>query len=148
MTGRGKRPLADTEPLIEDILAGRRPHHCADRGDSIYMREEREFSTVGVTFDNGYVHTVEPIGKVDKRDLAWIGVLQRRHHKNERVRKNVHPALSDDDVADRYWNGEASDRPLWEWVTEKATVIDVDDELSRVRPESPLLDAFSKPPKK
>jgi hypothetical protein len=149
MKGRGKRPLADKEPWVETILEGRRPADCPDRGDGVYMREEREFSTVGVTCDEGYVHTVEPIGKVDKRDLAWIGVIQRRHHKNERARKNEYPTLSDNDVADRYWNGEASDEPSWEWVAKEAKVVDVDIDLSRVRPKSALLDSLSaKPPKK
>jgi hypothetical protein len=149
MKGPGKRPLADKEPLVETILEGRRPADCPDRGDSVYMREEREFSTVGVPFDEGYVHTVEPIGKVDKRDLAWIGVIQRRHHKNQRLRKNEYPTLSDNDVADRYWSGEASDKPLWEWVAKEAKAVDVDSDLSRVRPNSPGLDTFSaKPPTK
>jgi hypothetical protein len=42
-------------------------------------RREREFSTVGVTFSEGYIHTVEPIAGAEKRDIRWIGVLQRRH---------------------------------------------------------------------
>jgi hypothetical protein len=87
MRGRGTRPLEDKEPFVEQILGQRRPDDSPDRGDSVYMREEREFSTVGVPYDEGYVHEVVPIGKVDQRDLAWIGILQRRHHKNERLRK-------------------------------------------------------------
>jgi hypothetical protein len=147
--GRGKSPLEAKEPLVEEILEQRRPADCPDRGDSVYMREEREFSTVGVTYDEGYVHEVEPIGEVDKRDLAWIGVIQRRHHKNELLRKNEYPTLSDTEIADKYWSGEASDKPLWEWVATEAKVIDVDNDLSRVRPNSPLLDSLSgKPPTK
>jgi hypothetical protein len=132
--GRGKRPLEDKEPFVEKILEQRRPVDCPDRGDSVYMREEREFSTVGVTYNEGYVHEVEPIGRVDKRDLAWIGVIQRRHHKNELLRKNEYPTLSDTEIANKYWSGEASDNPLWEWVAKQAKVIDVDNELWRVRP--------------
>jgi hypothetical protein len=143
MRGRGRRPLGDKEPLVEQILARRRPADCPDRGDSVYMRVEREFSTVGVTYDEGYVHEVEPIGKVDKRDLAWIGAIQMRYHKNQRLRKNEYPELSDDEIADRYWSGEASDKPLWEWVAKKAKVINVDSDRSRVRPNSPLLDSLS-----
>jgi hypothetical protein len=145
MKGRGKRPLEDAEPLVEDILEKQRPADCPDRGDSVYMREEREFSTVGVTFNEGYVHTVEPVGKVDKRDLAWIGVIQRRHHRNERLRKELCPELSDPQVADRYWSGEASNKPLWEWVAKEAKVVDVDSDLSRVRAKS-VLDVFNGKP--
>jgi hypothetical protein len=139
--GRGKKPLADKEPLVEHILDNRRPADSPGRGDSVYMREEREFSSVGVTFDEGYIHEVEPIGKVEKRDLNWVGVLQRRHHKNERLRTDGFPLLSDSDIADKYWSGEASDNPSWEWVAKEAKVIDVDCALSRVRGETPHLDA-------
>jgi hypothetical protein len=147
--GREKRPLEDKEPLVEEILEQRRPVDCPDRGDSVYMREEREFSTVGVTYDEGYVHEVEPIGKVDKRDLTWIGAIQRRHYKNALLRNNEYPTFSDTEIADKYWSGEASDKPLWEWVVKEAKVIDVDNDLSRVRPNSPFLDALGgKPPTK
>lgn len=75
MKGRGERPLEDN---IELILDQRRPSDCPDRGDSIYMRQDRDFSPVGVPYDKDYVHQVEPIGKVDQRDLTWIRVLQLR----------------------------------------------------------------------
>jgi hypothetical protein len=146
MKGRGKRPLADEEPLVETILDSRRPPECPDRGDCVYMRVEREFGRVGVTFDKGYVHKIEPIGKIDKRDLTWIGVLQSRHHKNERLRKNEYSSLTDNDIADKYWSGEGSDKASWEWVAKEAKVLDVDSDLSRVRRESPLLDIFSTKP--
>lgn len=143
--GRGTRPLED-EPLVEEILEKQRPADCPDRGDSVYMREEREFSTVGVPYDEGYVHTVEPIGKVDKRDLAWIGVIQRRHHRNERLLKEPCPELSDAQLADKYWSGEASNKPSWEWVAKEAKVVDVDSDLSHVRPNSTLLDILNDVP--
>jgi len=64
------------------------------------------------------------------------------------LRKNQYPKLSDTQVADKYWRGEASDKPRWEWVAREAKVIEVDKDLSRVRPNSPLLDIVSgKPPK-
>jgi hypothetical protein len=143
MKGQGKRPLEDTEPLIEDILEDQRPADCPDRGDSIYMREERVFSTVGVPYDEGYVHEVAPIGKVHKRDLAWIGVLQLRHHRNDRLRRDQYPQLSDAHVGKKYWSGEASDKPSWEWVAKEAKVVEADNELTRVRPGSSLLHLLS-----
>jgi hypothetical protein len=143
MKGRGKRPLEDTEPLVEELLERHRRPSCPDRGDSVYMREEREFSTLGVTFNEGYVHTVEPIGKVDRRDLAWIGVIQCRYHRNERLRKELCPELSDAQVADKYWSGEASNKPSWEWVAKEVRVVDVDNNKSRVRPNSTFLDTLN-----
>jgi hypothetical protein len=44
---------------------------------------------------------------------------------------------------DKYWSGEASEKPRWEWVAREAKVIDVDKDLSPVRPNSPLLDVMS-----
>jgi hypothetical protein len=131
MKGSGSRPLEGKEPLVEEILEQQRPPDCPDRGDSVYMREEREFSTVGVPYDEGYVHTVVPIGRVDKRDLAWIGVIQLRQQRNEQLRKNLYPKLSNARVADKYWSGEASDKPLWEWVAKEAKVVDVEGNLAR-----------------
>ena len=104
---------------------------------------------MGVSYDEGYVHKVEPLGKVDKRDLTWIGVIQSRHHRNAQIRKDRCPKLSDDHLAHNYWRGEASKRPLWEWVAKEAKVIEVDSTLSRVRPNSSLLDMVTcKPPAK
>jgi hypothetical protein len=143
MKGLGERPLQSTEPSVEDILEQRRPTHCPYRGDSVYMREDRRFSRVGVPFSEGYVHEVEPIGDVYKRDLAWIGILQRRHHKNPHLQRNEHPELSDAEVADKYWAGEASDNACWEYVANEAKVVDVDKDLSPVRPNSPLLDSLT-----
>jgi hypothetical protein len=50
------------------------------------------------------------------------------------------PDLTDDQVADKWWAGEASNAPVWEWVTEEAIVVDVDDNPTFVRLESSLLD--------
>ena len=108
------------------------------------LLEECDFRTAGVPFDQGYVHTVEPLGKIDKRDLAWIGVIQRRYHKDSRLRKNQYSDLSDEQVADKYWSGEASDKPSWEWVTKEAKVIAVDNETSQVRPNSPFLNPLNR----
>ena len=144
MKGRGDRPLANNFPAVEAILESRRPSESLDRGDSVYMREDRDFNSVGVTFDEGYIHQIEPLGKVDKRDLTWIGVLQRRNHKDTWLRKNSYPLLSDVDVADNYWSGKASDNPSWEWITKEARVLEVDSGSSRVRPNpTPFLDSFS-----
>jgi hypothetical protein len=146
MKGSGRRPLEGKEPVVEEILKQQRPPDCPDRADSVYMRQEREFSTVGIPYDEGYVHTVAPIGRIDKRDLTWIGVIQLRHHRNEKLRKNLSPKLSDAQIADKYWSGEASDKPSWEWVAKEAKVVDVEEDRSRIRRRSPLLDMFGPEP--
>lgn len=134
MMGRGTAPLQDRFPMVEEILERRRPADCPPRADCIYMRDARDFRTVGVTYKEGYVHEVEPVGKVDQRDIAWIGSLQWRYFPTEKMRKDEHPPLSDDELADRYWGGVASEKPTWEWVSKEGTVKAVDDVVSPVSP--------------
>jgi hypothetical protein len=141
ITGPGTRPLAASEAHIEDILEAHRPKNCPDRGNSVYMRRDKDFATVGVPFDMGFVHTIEPLAEVFQRDLTWIGLLQRRHHQNPSIKKNL-SALDDRTIALNYWNGAAGDKPVWEWVTTTAKVVAVDDEFSPVRPNSKFLDQF------
>ncbi len=147
MRGRGKRPLEEKEAIVEEILNRYRPVNCPDRGDSVYMREDREFNAVGVAFYEGYVHKVEAIGNVYQRDTTWIGMLQMRHHKVAVLRKDKCPELSDAELAEKYWNGAASKTPAWEWVANQARVIEVEDLEVRVRPSGGLIDIFDiKPP--
>lgn len=141
-SGQGSFPLADRFPRVEEILEGRRPRTSLSRGDSVYMREVRDFENVGVTFNDGYVHEVVPDADVQRRDLYWIGVLQRRYIEDERFRANLEPLLSDNEVADRYWSGAASPKTNWEWVARRATVIEVDLDTSPVRPGPSLLNLF------
>ena len=142
--GSGKRPLQDRFPEVEDILERRRPKGKNGRGDSVYLKDSKDFSKVGVTYGEGYVHTVDAVGRVEQRDLGWTGVLQQRYFPDKRFRKNLLPHLTDDEVADKWWAGEASEKPEWEWVAEGATVVDVENDRVTVKPDSPLLNAFNK----
>ena len=45
--GSGKRPLQDRWRDVEDIFERRRPKSKDDRGNSVYLREDKEFSKVG-----------------------------------------------------------------------------------------------------
>ena len=142
--GSGTRPLQDRFPEVEDILERRRPNGKYDRGNSVYIKEDKDFSKVGVPYGKGYIHAVDPVGKVERRDLVWTGILQQRYFKDERFRKNPLPDLTDDQVADKWWAGEGSETPDWEWVAPEATVVDVDDDHVTVKPNSQLLNIFDK----
>lgn len=37
------------------------------------MREDCDFSRMGLSYSEGYVHQVEPTGPVEQRDVTWIG---------------------------------------------------------------------------
>ncbi len=140
--GLGTRPLQDRFPDVEDILERCRPEHMHDRGDSVYLRSEKDFSRVGVTFSEGYIHTVDPEGGAERRDLVWTGVLQFRYYPDARCRKDLRPDLTDDEVAIRWWTGEATTSPNWEWIAKAAVVIEVDDQPVKVRPDSLFLNIF------
>jgi hypothetical protein len=140
--GGGERPLQDRFPDVEDILERRRPTDKDDRGKSVYLRGDRDFDRVGVTYGEGYIHAVDPVGDVERRDLVWTGILQRRYIQDERFRKKLRPHLTDDQIADKWWAGEGSETPDWEYVAPEATVVDVEDDPTKVKPNSPLLKIF------
>jgi hypothetical protein len=134
--GSGKRPLQDRFPDVEDILERRRTRGKDDGGNSVYLREDRDFDNVGVNYGEGYIHTVE------RRDLVWTGILQKRYIKDKRFRKNLRLDLTDDEIADKWWAGEGSETPDWEWVAPQATVVDVEDDPTKVKSNSQLLNIF------
>lgn len=140
--GCGKRPLQDRFPKVEEILERCRPKGKVDRGNCVYLRDNTDFSKAGVTYDKGYIHTVDPVGEAERRDLVWTGVLQKRYFEDERFRQDLRPGLTDDQVAGKWWAGEGSDTPNWEWVATEAAVLDVEVEPAIVRPDSPLLSIF------
>ncbi|MDK1378189.1 MULTISPECIES: hypothetical protein [unclassified Sinorhizobium] len=135
--GYGVLPLA-AYAEVEDALARNRPAASPPRSDCVYMKEDLDFSSVGVDYEEGYVHTVEPQGDVERRDIYWIGVLVKRYAKSAQMRKDIEPHLSDDEVAQRYWGGTASPSPTWEFIATEATVVGVNSTLVPVRPGSVL----------
>jgi hypothetical protein len=137
----GDPPLAGNHPHVELILARQKPEMCLPRGESINMREDRDFLLMGIEGDSGYVHELEPLCPVETRDVAWIGALQERYPSGTRPPRDNCPGLSDDQIASRYWSGSLSDKPSLEFATKKAKVISVDEEPSLVRP-SPFAEAL------
>ncbi len=124
--GRGVRPLADRFHQVEEIFERRRPPGKLDRGDCVYVRDKIDFERVGITYSQGFIHTIKPIGDFERRDLRWTGILQMRHIRDERLRKGHAPGLTDEEIADRWWRGEASNEPDWEWVGKEAQIVAVE----------------------
>ena len=116
------------EIKVEEILSNVRPNNCIGRESSIFMSASRDACKKGLIFDEGYLHVVEPIGRVEKRDINWIKELQLRHHRNSIFHKKVDPALkniSDEEIANRYWQGISSAVAEWEYVSAAARVIEL-----------------------
>lgn len=137
ITRCGPPPLEKDYSNVERILEKRRPSGCLPRSRSVNMREDRDFSKMGIdSFDRGYVHQLESLSEVEERDVAWIGALQVRYPKSELKLTDKYEGVSDDQLADRYWKGILSEKPSLEYATEKAKVISVENDLSPVRPSS------------
>jgi hypothetical protein len=138
----GPPPLSQDYAVVEKILESRRPPACLSRSESVNMREDRNFSLMGIdTIDAGYVHQIEPLGPVEARDVEWIGALQRRYPKRGLNLTDKYPSVSDDELADRYWRGELSASPSIEIAAKEAKVVSVEEQLSPVRP-SPWADVL------
>lgn len=124
---------------MESILARRKPDDAIDRTNAVYLSETNDPSLFGLTYDQGYIHTVAVKGKVQKRDTNLVGELQKRHHANPLIAKLADQrlaALSDDEVADKYYAGEPSQQPTWEYLAEGGTVEEVADEPVKIRSKS------------
>lgn len=136
----GSLPLERETPEIEETLERNRPKHCLRRDNCVYMREDRDFSRMGLSYDEGYVHQVEATELVEQRDVTWIGYLQLLLNQNPQIRavseaqRNSRHGLTNDELAQRYWHGILSPTPHLEYVTSRAKVVQVDCFLSPVKP--------------
>jgi hypothetical protein len=78
------------------------------------------------------VHQVVPTGPVEQRDVTWIGYLQLLLNRNPRIRavseeqRMSRHGLTNDELAQRYWQGTSSSTPNLEHVTSQAEVVEVD----------------------
>lgn len=122
------------DPTVEGIIEGRRKPQQIKRSDAIFVAETKDVSRLGLPFDHGYLLTVEPDGRIERRDANWIGELQRRHKPPRGVKPDPGlKQLTDETIADKYLAGKMSPSPAPEVLCDSATVVDVVDELSAVR---------------
>ncbi len=125
---------------MEDCLERNRPALCLRRNSCVYMRTDRNFSLMGLTYREGCVHQVVPKGPVALRDVTWIGYLQLLLNPNPRIRavsereRMSRHGLTNDELAQRYWAGTYSSTPSIEHVAAQAEVVHVDCFLSLVNP--------------
>jgi hypothetical protein len=128
---------------VEGILREKRPDACIPRQDCVFFSDNEDATKHGLTYDYGYLQIVEPVGRVEKRDNYWIGQLQLRHNKRLAALQDPGIAhMTDEELADKYWKGEHSNKPNWEMVATSATVTGyVYEDLVKVR-KHPLDDAL------
>jgi len=125
--GNGKDKV---DPRIEEELQARKPDGFLSRRDAMYCRPTTDFSRCGIV-NAGYIYRVKPEEPLQRHDLNWIGDMQKAllklKHPNERLIRN-YPAWTDE-LVERccvpYWKQEASDSPVWEFLTPSITIEEV-----------------------
>lgn len=119
LAGTGKDKI---DVLIEDGLESFRPEEAYSRRSSVFSHPIADFSESGLSID-GYIYEVEIPDDAQKRDLAWIGELQKARLKlkyPKLIHMQNYPDWSENflkECASRYWAGMASDRPNWEYLS-------------------------------
>ena len=141
----GRKYLGDE---IEALIEAHKPAEFLSRAAATYLSASEDVSRMGLDYDEGYLHVVEPVGLVERRDAAWLGELQRRlpisavHAvlpKDERLAR-----FTNDEIAKNYVTGKPTLEPHWEHLASEAIVTAVDETPRRIRTHSPFLDAISK----
>lgn len=118
------------DPHIEDELEARRPDNALSRRDAVYCLESTDFTICGVV-SPGYIYRVEPSGASQRRDFAWIGEMQKallRMKYPQYAEMKKYPEWNADLIekcCSRYWSGEATQSPSWEFLMPSCTVIEV-----------------------
>jgi hypothetical protein len=124
---------------LEKLLEQQRPDECISRTDCVFFSDNEDPKKHGLPYDYGYLHVIEPVGPVQKRDNYWLGQLQTRHHPTLSWRQDLSIAdLTDKKLADKYWKGEPSNKPNWEMVARSATVMEYASE-EPVQVRKPLM---------
>ena len=116
---------------VEDALESHRPPDRLSRLHAVYTVNTPDFSQLGI-LNPGYIYLVEiEDANFQRHDANWVGLLQRAQKKLEpRYATNPYtakhwPDWTDDFVSccsNKYWAGEASQTPRWEFLSRQAIV--------------------------
>jgi hypothetical protein len=122
LTGRGSDYDRDWGyvPFFE-VLERYRPANKLSHRDAVFMvGNEDDLDSAGGSTE--YVFTLKALGSVSKHDMNW----------SSRIASMVDDGLDYDDTrikqaAEKYWSGEPTDDPLWEYLTTKAEILAVEE---------------------
>ena len=70
---------------IEELLERYRRPGRLSRGHAVHLAETPEFASLGIPYNEGFVHVVEVEGEAQRRDQAWLRELQFRYPKKSGV---------------------------------------------------------------
>ena len=127
ISGNGRDKV---DSRIEDELEARKPEGFLARRDAMYCRPTTDFSRCGIV-NAGYIYRVQPKGALQRHDLNWLGDMQkallRLKYAGNSLFKN-YPEWNDaliERCCGPYWKHEASDSPVWEFLTPSVTIVKV-----------------------
>lgn len=120
MTGRGQDYENDWQNTdFYSILEKYRPENMISHRDAVFMCDnDDDLDAVGGATD--YVLTLVALDKVERHDINWSSAISMALDQN----------MSDEEIAEfarKYWSGEPSDDPLWEYLTRSAKVQHVEE---------------------
>jgi hypothetical protein len=127
VTGQRTPHLEAEERVVENILEQCRPQNCMPRERCVYMVGGDEPDPADAVERAGgfstYMYRVAPQGPVERNDVFWWGELcswayEYMDGDKERAIAEMKP------IAEKYWAGEASHRPLWEYRSKSFVVIE------------------------
>jgi hypothetical protein len=110
--------------MVEEALEERRPRNSLSRYRAVFSAETTDFHRFGL--HGGFIHRVLVEPSVEVHDLYWIGKLMAAE-SNSRAGLTQSASLSwaqevIDSLCSRYWSGEESPDPIWEYLSAEAVV--------------------------
>lgn len=110
---------SEDNTFLEKIMEKYRPEDKISRYNAIFLSDNIDsIDAAGGSTD--YVYSVEPIGKIEKSDLAWYTEIQMTDDEN--LQK---------EYAENYWNGVPfyeKDVRCWEYRVEAAIIVELVEE--------------------
>jgi hypothetical protein len=103
------------------MLEQHRPSSSLAHKDAVFMAETPEdVDYLGGATD--WLFTVKPAARVERHDQNWVTQMQC-------LLSEDHPADSPEvlQVIQNYWDGTASNSPVWEYLTPSAVIMAVEE---------------------
>jgi hypothetical protein len=105
---------------FDEALERYRPVAALARGDAVFMCDDpQDCDNCGAHCE--WLFRVEPVGRVERHDLAWATAIDLVLSEGA---DDGHPDVVEH--ARRYWAGEASADPVWEYLAATARVVQVE----------------------
>lgn len=137
--------LTSNAQKLEGILERHRPFEKLCRGESLVLFEAPESFNKCDSVPHGLLHTVknEPVFLRNRSDFNWVFLLEKS------ILDGSGEQLTDSEInhiATNYWNGTPyhNDLPCWEYRTESAVVIEVEQSVDYYLNECHIEGSYSR----